>query len=43
MNQLSSLRVAVLVTDGFEESELFTPVQALQAQGTGKIDEALSA
>lgn len=33
MRDLSNLRVAVLVTDGFEEAELIEPVQALKAAG----------
>lgn len=33
MAELSGLRVAALVTDGFEESELFEPVDALQKAG----------
>ncbi len=37
MNQLSGLRVAVLVTDGFEESELTEPVRALKDAGA-KVD-----
>jgi protease I len=33
MNELSGLRVAVLATDGFEESELTEPVKALKEAG----------
>src|SRR6516164_5811817 len=33
MAELSGLRVAALVTDGFEESELIQPVDALQKAG----------
>ena len=33
MIELSHLRVAVLVTDGFEEVELTEPVQALKEAG----------
>lgn len=33
MRDLSNLRVAVLVADGFEEAELIEPVQALKAAG----------
>jgi deglycase len=33
MNELSGLRVAVLATDGFEESELTEPVRALKEAG----------
>jgi len=35
MYELSGLRVAVLATDGFEESELTEPVKALRAAGAG--------
>jgi protease I len=33
MNELKNFRVAVLATDGFEESELIEPVRALRAAG----------
>jgi len=33
MFELSDFRVAVLATDGFEESELTEPVQALKGAG----------
>ena len=33
MNQLEDKRVAILATDGFEQSELFEPLEALKAQG----------
>lgn len=33
MTQLSNLRIAVIATDGFEESELTEPVQALKSAG----------
>src|SRR5579864_295773 len=33
MTQLNDLRVAVLATDGFEESELTEPVKALREAG----------
>jgi len=33
MTELTGLRVAVLATDGFEESELLEPVQALEEAG----------
>src|SRR2546422_11650445 len=33
MSDLSGFRVAVLATDGFEESELTEPVKALRAAG----------
>lgn len=33
MNDLSQLRIAVLATDGFEESELIDPVKALKDAG----------
>ena len=33
MNELGNFRVAVLATDGFEESELVEPVRALRAAG----------
>jgi protease I len=37
MRELSNLRVAVIVTDGFEESELVEPVRALKEAGA-KVD-----
>ena len=33
MSKLTDFRVAVLATDGFEESELTEPVKALKAAG----------
>lgn len=33
MAELTGLRVAVLATDGFEESELIEPVKALKEAG----------
>lgn len=33
MSELSGYRVAVVATDGFEESELFEPVAALKNAG----------
>ena len=33
MPELSGIRVAVLATDGFEESELTEPVKALRGAG----------
>lgn len=33
MRDLANLRVAVIVTDGFEESELVEPVRALKEAG----------
>ena len=33
MNDLSTLRVAVLATDGFEESELIEPIKAIREAG----------
>lgn len=34
MNDLSHLRVAVLATDGCEDSELIEPIEALTGAGT---------
>jgi protease I len=33
MKDLSSIKVAILATNGFEESELFEPLKALKAEG----------
>ena len=33
MTNLSNIRVAVIVSDGFEEAELTEPVQALKESG----------
>ncbi len=39
MKDLSSKKVAILATDGFEESELKSPKEALQNAGANWVDE----
>ncbi len=40
MHHLKDLRVAVLVMDGFEESELTEPVRALEEAGAVRVSRA---